>query len=158
MTRPTVPPDVSPHGSFRTFLGRSAATVAGLFVGMAANMLIVQLNMVMHPAPEGFDWNDQQAVLDYLGQMPWTGFAMAILAHLAQAFFGGWVAARLTPHAPMFVAMIIGTLSAVGGVLNLQMIPHPWWMWGELPLYFVAAWTAGHLEVRRRARLPADGV
>jgi hypothetical protein len=137
------------HG-IRDFGQRVGATLAGLFVGMAVNMAIIQGSMALHGAPADLDWNNAEAVAAYIGSMPWTAFVLAMVAHLAQAFCGGWVAARLTPSRPMASAMIIGTLSALGGIASMQTIPHPWWMWIELPLYFVVAWAAGRLEQRRR--------
>jgi hypothetical protein len=51
----------------------------------------------------------------------------------------------------MALALVIGVLSLLGGVYNLATIGGPAWMWIEAPLYLVAAWGAGAIEVRRRA-------
>ena len=73
------------------------------------------------------------------------------MAHLGQSFVGGWVAARLAGSAPMRLALIVGALSLLGGIMNAMSIALPPWMYVEMPLYLVVAWAAGTLEVRRRA-------
>ncbi len=51
----------------------------------------------------------------------------------------------------MVLAMIIGVLSLIGGIMNAMSIPLPAWTYIEMPLYLVVAWFAGSLEVKRRA-------
>jgi hypothetical protein len=84
--------------------------------------------------------------------LPLQAFLLIILAHLGQAFVGGGVAARISTDRPMAVALIVGGLSLVGGVANMMMMPLPWWMWMELPLYLVVAWIAGNLVLQCRAK------
>ena len=50
----------------------------------------------------------------------------------------------------MAVAMTVGLLSMVGGILNMMSMPLPAWMWIEMPLYLVAAWFAARLVLARR--------
>jgi predicted membrane channel-forming protein YqfA (hemolysin III family) len=51
----------------------------------------------------------------------------------------------------MLLAMIVGALSLMGGIMNMMSIDGPAWMAVELPLYLVVAWLAGRRVVRRRA-------
>ena len=51
----------------------------------------------------------------------------------------------------MLLALIIGTLSLAGGIMNFVMLSAPAWTWIEMPFYLVVAWLAGRLEVARRA-------
>jgi hypothetical protein len=127
------------------------AVLAGLVVGMVVNMVVVQVNTaVLFPAPAGTDLNDPAQLSAFLATLPVGAWLVVVLAHLLQAFVGGLVAARLGT-APIAVALVVGALSALGGLAALVMIAAPAWMWLELPLYFAAAWAAGALEVRRRA-------
>ncbi len=75
-----------------------------------------------------------------------------ILAHLGQAFVGGWIAARIGASRPVLLAMIVGALTMAGGITMMLMIEHPPWMMVELPLYLLVSWLAGRLEAQRRAR------
>ena len=122
------------------------AVVVGVIVGMVFNMAVVILNTaVLFPVPEGFNWNDPEAVGAYFTDLPLTAFLVVLVAHLGQAFFGGLVAALISRNAAMTVAMIIGVLSMLAGIANMMMVPNPAWMWIEVPLYLVAAWLAGRI-------------
>lgn len=128
-----------------------AATLAGLVAGSVANMAIVQLNTMLHPMPPGIDPNDLAQFGEYVATLPSIAFVVTMFAHLSQALIGGWVAARLAATLPLLLAMIVGGLSMIGGLVMLNLIPHPTWMWLEIPLYLAAAWFVGQAETRRRA-------
>ncbi|MEE2906494.1 MAG: hypothetical protein VX527_01545 [Planctomycetota bacterium] len=126
------------------------AVLVGLVAGMVFNMLIVMLSMVLYPMPEGVGWNDREGLAAYIETLPATAFLIVMLAHLGQAFFGGWIAALISRNNPMLVAMVIGVLSMLAGLYNLSTLPAPAWMWIEVPLYLVAAWAAARLVLARR--------
>ena len=131
------------------------ALVCGLAVGMCVNMALIQLNMtVLYPMPAGVDMNDPVAFGSFIQGLPAQAFALVLVAHLGQSFVGAWIAARLAPTRPMLLAMVIGALSLLGGILAMAMIPGPAWLAVELPLYLVVAWLAGRREVQRRALRP----
>ena len=127
------------------------AVILGLIVGMVLNMGVLFLNMVFFPMPEGVSMNDQAAMVAWMAELPQTAFILPVVAHLAQAFGGGWVAARVGASHPVVLAMIIGVLSMIGGILNLLQIPGPIWMWAEMPFYLLLAALAGWMESKRRA-------
>lgn len=132
------------------------AVILGLFVGSMVNMGLIMLNMmVFFPMPEGMDMNDAVALQGYIDGLPHVAFIPVILAHLGQAFVGGWVAARIGKTRPMVLAMIVAALTLLGGVLNAMSIQGPLWTYIEMPLYLVVGWAAGTLEVKRRAKLAA---
>lgn len=125
------------------------AVLAGLIVGMVFNMAVIMLNAtVLFPMPAGTDMSDPASMNAYVAGLPTAAFLVVMVAHLGQAFFGGYVAARLGKASPVVLSMIIGVLSLVGGVLNMMSIHGPTWMFIELPLYLVLAWAAGRM-VRR---------
>ena len=120
------------------------AVLAGLAVGMIVNMAIVMLNAyVLFPMPPGTDMNDPAQMNAYVGSLPTAAFLVIIVAHLGQAFVGAWTAARIGASRPMALAMIVGVLSLLGGIVNMLQITHPSWMLVELPLYLVVAWVGG---------------
>lgn len=132
------------------------ATLFGLFVGMCVNMAIIQLNMsVLYPMPEGLDPNNTAKFNQYLQSLPALAFVVVILAHLGQSFVGALVAARLGHSHPKVLAMIIGVLSLLGGIMAMMMFAGPKWMAIELPLYLAVAWAAGTFEEYRR-QLPRE--
>ncbi len=133
------------------------AVVFGLIVGMAVNMALVFLNVALHPMPDGVTFQDAEGMVDYFATLPFQAFLLVLLAHLGQAFTGGWVAARISANHPMAVAMVVGALSLLGGLINMMQLPHPGWMWLEMPLYLVVARVAANLEIQRRAGLSPGG-
>lgn len=131
----------------------AGAVIAGLIAGFAVNMAVLSINTKwLFPAPEGLDPNNTAQYQAYLDTLPATAFVVVMLAHLGQAFVGGWVAARLGSSRPVLLAMIIGVLSLAGGIWAMQMFKGPTWMYAELPLYLLLAWLAGRLVEKQRAK------
>jgi len=140
------------------------AVFAGMIVGMALNMAIIMLNLIFFPMPEGLSMEDREGFSAWAATLPDSAFILPMVAHLAQAFGGGWLAARLGASSPkpdrhplregpLGLAMIVGVLSLVGGIMNALSMEIPSWMWIEMPFYLVLAWAAGNIEVKRRAAL-----
>ena len=127
------------------------AVMVGLIAGMIFNMAMVVLNTTLHPMPEGVDFNDAEGMKAYFATLPVIAFVLILVAHVGQAFVGGLVAAVIGRNATIAVAMTVGLLSMVGGILNMMSMPLPGWMWIEMPLYPVAAWFAARLVLARRA-------
>lgn len=127
-----------------------AAVFVGLIVGMIANMAIVQLDVMLYPMPDGVTFEDTEGVAAYISTLPLLALLPVMVAHLGQAFVGGWVAAFISSRHSMVVAMIVGVLSMLGGIANMFMMTLPPWMWIEVPLYLVAACAAATLELKRR--------
>ena len=127
------------------------AVIIGLVAGMALNMGILQISHLAYPIPEGLDIKVPAQLQNYLDTLPAPAFLLAMAAHLAQSFGGGWIAARLGSSRPMLLAMIVGAVSLAGGVMMMTMVQGPAWMAIELPLYLVGAWIAGRMEQKRRA-------
>ena len=124
------------------------AVILGLIAGMVFNILIVMLSTVLYPMPEGVGFNDREGLAAYIETLPFTAFLIVMLAHLGQAFVGGWLAAIISRNAPMLVAMIVGSLSMIAGIYNLSTMPVPAWMWVEVPLYLLAAYIAAKITLR----------
>ena len=127
------------------------AVILGIIAGMALNMGILEINYLAYPIPEGLDIHNSAQLQNYLDALPALAFLVAMVAHLAQSFGGGWIAARLGSSRPMLLAMIVGAVSLAGGVMMMARVKGPAWMAIELPLYLVVAWLAGNIEQKRRA-------
>lgn len=132
-------------------LRNTFALVLGLIVGMAVNMGIIMLNSsVLFPMPEGTSMADPAQMNAYVASLPIIALLVVMVAHLGQAFVGGLVAARVAASKPMLLAMIIGALSLLGGIMNAVSIHTPLWFYIEMPLYLVAAWSAGQIAIGQR--------
>ncbi len=128
------------------------AVIIGLLVGAMFNGALVCLNLFLYPPPEGFDWDNTELVATYFESLPTMAFIVVLIAHLGQAGIGGYVAARLSKNRVMLVALLVGCISLVGGIMNAMSILLPTWVMIEMPLYLVVAAWAGVLELKRRAK------
>ena len=68
-----------------------------MVVGMIANMVLIQINLSLYPAPEGMDMNDMEAWKSFAATLPPAAFLIPVIAHLAQAFLGGWLLPESRP-------------------------------------------------------------
>lgn len=120
------------------------AVFVGLVVGMAWNMALITLNSkALYPMPAGVDVKDKAAFQAYVDTLPTAAFLVVMAAHLGQAFFGGLTAAWLGGSHPVALAMVVGGVSMVGGIMMLRAVRGPAWMVVELPLYLVLSYAAG---------------
>jgi len=78
-------------------------------------------------------------------------YVIILIAHVGQSFVGSLVAALIGKSFEMYVAIVIGTFSLIGGITNMMSLPLPAWMWIEVPLYIIAAYGAAKLVMSRRA-------
>ena len=128
------------------------AIVAGLVVGGLANMALIGVNLALYPPPEGADLGNPEQLQAYVSTLPAAAFFVSAAAHVAQAFLGGWVAARLSSSRPVLLAMVIGLLTVAATIYNFVELAAPTWTLVELPVQVLAAFLAGELERRRRQR------
>ncbi len=122
------------------------AVVIGLAAGMAVNMALITLNSkVLYPLPDGVDFQDKERFQAYIDTLPAPAFLVVMAAHLGQAFVGGLVAAWLGESHQVTLAMVVGSVSLLGGVMMMRAVKGPKWMLVELPLYLVVAYAAAAL-------------
>ena len=80
-------------------------------------------------------------------------FAIATLYRSAAAVVGGYVTARLAPHAPLGHAIIlglIGTVAALAGVLANLSMPHLWYPIALVVTALPCSWLGGKLAALSR--------
>lgn len=127
------------------------AVIAGLVVGMAWNMGLVLLNVYkFFPMPEGTSMEQPEKFKAYIADLPPTAFLVILVAHVGQALFGGWVAARLAGSLPLIMALIVGVFTAFGSAYNQVDLKGPAWMWVDPVLCIACAWFVGQRERARR--------
>ena len=111
-------------------IGRSAlAVLAGMIVAGVLIAAVESVSSAIFPLPPGLDIHDHEAMRQHIDTLPIGAFLMVLAAWAIGSFGGSWVAARLATRARLVHGLIIGALFLLAGVLNMLMIPHPWWMW-----------------------------
>ena len=110
----------------------------GLAFGNAGIMLLHKVSNYVYPFPEGVDKNNMNDVTSYIETAPVGAFFMVILAHLGGTFLGGLGTSIFSKN--INTAYIVGGLFTIFGIINLTILPHPWWMWMEVMFYAPAAY------------------
>ena len=124
------------------------AVLLGMFVGGIANMALIVVAAVIWPMPDGA-MEDPEKLRAYIGGLPVAALLLTMVAHLAQAGLGGWIAARVG-NRPVVLALIIGVLTAFGTAYTLNDLGGPMWMAIELPFDLLLAGAVGYAEQQRR--------
>lgn len=120
------------------------AVIAGVFLGMVANMAIFMLFMIFIPLPEGVDMNNLGEKIHLLEMKHFIG---PFLAHAMHALLGAFVAAKLAVSRNMQLALLVGVIVLLSGIANVIMINAPgWFTIADLALaYLPMAWLGGKL-------------
>lgn len=101
------------------------AVVLGWLIGGFVNMAIVQVGMSTYPA--SVDTTDYEAIGKFLETAGFVYFLYPFIAHAAGVMVGAFIAALISKNRKMGVALIIGGLFLIGGILVTFMIPAPTW-------------------------------
>jgi len=136
---------------FRSIL----AILLGFVVAGIVTLLIQIPGYVLYAPPQGFDWNDAEALRAYAATLPPGAFLIVLLSWFAGAFCGAWLAARIARRAPLAHALAIGVIQMAAGLYNLLTLPHPMWFWvAGLAAFPVAAVAAAALNRPKVAPAP----
>jgi hypothetical protein len=109
----------------RTILG----VFAGLVVMFLAIMGIEFIGHVLYPPPPGLDPMVPEQLQRIMATQPVAALALVVVAWVAGAFLGGWVAARIARAHPRIAAVLVALVVMAGVVgMIVQMPLHPKWM------------------------------
>lgn len=103
------------------------AVIAGLLVGGALNMALVEIGGKLVPAPAGADVTSMEGLKSSMHLFTPVNFLFPFLAHALGTFVGAVLAAFLAGSHKMWFALGIGACFLVGGILNIVMLPSPLW-------------------------------
>lgn len=124
------------------------AVIAGWFVGSIVNMGLVSTGHGVYPIP-GIDPNDMEALAEIMPTLESEYFLFPFLAHAIGTLVGAFVAALIAQGNKLRLAMIVGALFFIGGILVNFMIMGPMWFTATdlLLAYFPMAWLGGKIGV-----------
>ena len=125
------------------------AVVAGVFVGSAVNMGLIQIGPALIPPPPGVDMSTPEGLKAAMPLLEARHFIFPFLAHALGTLVGAWLAAKIGGSRQMRLALGIGLLFLVGGIAAAFMIPAPGWfialdlVAAYLPMAFLGGRLAG---------------
>jgi|SRR3954454_10644033 len=114
-------------------------TMFGVLAGAILAFLCISglelLSQLIYPPPPGFDLADPADLARLMHVMPAAALVLVALGWFVGALAGAWAADSIARSGR--AGWIVALLVLAGAVLNMAMIPHPWWMWAAgiaLPL------------------------
>lgn len=126
------------------------AVFAGLVVGSLVNMGLVTIGPMIVPLPDGADISTMDGLRESMHHFTPANFLFPFLAHALGTLSGAFVAAKIADSHEMKVAMVIGGLFLIGGIMMVQSVGGPmWFIVGDLLLaYIPMAYIGGKLGWR----------
>ena len=103
------------------------AVISGLIGGSVVNMALVSAGPMLIPPPEGADITTMEGLKQSMHLFEPKHFIFPWLAHALGTMSGALLAALISANKKLLVAMLVGVLFLVGGVLNVVMLPSPLW-------------------------------
>ncbi len=124
------------------------AVVVGAVVAGVVVALVQSLGHQVYPVATPADMQDPDAMAALVASMPPGALWFVVAAYAAGSFAGGAVAAYIGRSAQIRLALIVGVLLMIGGIMNIVSIPHPlWFSVVSLLVFLPAAWLGGRLGV-----------
>lgn len=126
------------------FLRNVLAIITGWLCGSAINIGLIKTGSSIFPI-KGIDPNDMEAFAEIMPSLDPEFFIFPFLAHAFGTLTGAFVAALISKVHKMKVALIIGGLFLLGGILINYMLPAPSWFTISdiLIAYLPMAWIGG---------------
>lgn len=129
------------------------ALLAGLLSGSLVNGGLIGISGQVIPPPEGVDVTTEAGLKAGIHLFEPRHFIFPFLAHALGTFAGALITVLIAAHRKMSLAMIIGLLFFIGGVMMVYLLPAPMWFnITDLVLaYFPMAFLAARIGSRKKA-------
>jgi len=119
------------------------AVVAGIIIGGIVNMGIIMISASVVPLPEGVNPEDINSMNENMHLYGAKHFIMPFLAHALGTLAGAFTATKLAASSHRTLAMAIGAVFLIGGIMAVRMLPNApiWFSATDLILaYLPMAW------------------
>lgn len=110
-----------------TLITNILAVIAGVFLGMALNGLIINLSHYIVSPPPGADLKTVEGLKAAIPLMGPIHFLMPFLAHALGTLLSAFMAAKFSASHHMALALGVAALTLLGGIAAAFMIPAPTW-------------------------------
>jgi hypothetical protein len=103
------------------------AVVAGIVIGGAINMGIIMLFGNIIPPPDGVDPSDMESIKSNMHLYQPKHFISPFLAHALGTLIGAFTAAKIAISNHKLLALLIGGVFLIGGIMMVVQLPSPMW-------------------------------
>jgi hypothetical protein len=105
------------------------AVILGAIVGMLTIMAMEFLFSLILPVPAALDLSQPGASATYMANIPLANKIAVLFGWAAASFAAGHTATRMARASDVRPAVAAGSILVFAGILNMVLLPHPWWMW-----------------------------
>lgn len=128
------------------------AVLAGILLGGAINSSIISLGPSIISLPDGVDPNDFESIKANIHLYKPIHFLVPFLAHALGTLVGALTTAFIAVSRKMTLALVIGGVFLIGGIIMVMMLPAPMWFnIVDLGIaYFPTAWIGGKIVSKAR--------
>lgn len=101
--------------------------LTGIVVGSIVNGLLISLSPHIIAPPAGYDLTTEEGLQAGMAVMQPKHFLMPFLAHALGTFIGAFLAAKIAATSKLGIALAIGFIFMIGGIMMVMMLPSPLW-------------------------------
>jgi hypothetical protein len=123
------------------------AVIAGLVAGAVVNGTLVNLGPLVIPPPEGADITTMEGLKETMHLFKPANFLFPFLAHALGTLVGAVVTAFIAVNHKMKLALLIGAIFLIGGIIMVVSVPSPTWfsIVDLVGAYIPMGWLGGRL-------------
>lgn len=134
-----------------TIVRNILAVLAGVVAGSLVNMGLIMLSGNIIPPPAGADVTTFEGLKSSIHLFEPKHFLFPFLAHALGTLVGAVVAAFFAKSHKIKLALIVGGVFLVGGVVNVLMLPSPIWfnILDLIGAYIPMAYVGGKVAANR---------
>ena len=100
---------------------------AGIVLGSMVNMGIILLGLQINPMPDGIDVMNVEAYNKMAHLLKFHHYMTPFFAHAIGTLIGAFIAAKISQDRKLIVALLIGVLFMIGGIMEVQSRVTPTW-------------------------------
>jgi len=101
--------------------------IAGILVGGTVNGALISLSPHIIAPPAGYDLTTEEGLRAGMAMMQPKHFLMPFLAHALGTVVGAFIAAKIAATSKIIIAIAIGIVFMIGGIMMVMMLPSPLW-------------------------------
>lgn len=103
------------------------AVITGLIIGSIVNMGIVMISGSIIPPPNGADVTTMEGLKESLHLFQPKHFLFPFLAHAIGTLVGAFIASKMAATQKKKMALLVGCLFLLGGIINVFLLEGPIW-------------------------------
>ena len=124
------------------------AIIIGIVVGSIVNMGIIIYGPIAIPYPEGTNFSTPEGLDAAMASFEFKHFLVPFFAHAIGTLVGAFLAAKIAASHKMRLALIIGAVFLLGGIMMVMSLSNSPMIFNVTDLalaYIPAAWVGGKL-------------